>query len=268
MVKGLIFKILVVSLLLSSCASPKTFLYLQNMVPGEPYPVDIKHEAVIMSDDRLKITVNSKNPELAIPFNIHEGSFRVGADGSISTYSNASSLREEGYRVDVDGNIDFPILGKLHLGGMTVGQAIAFIRDRIVQGNYMKDPLVSIEFLNFKYTVLGAVGSEGNYNVSGDRVTLFEAIARAGGLTQKAKLDRVAVIREVGDSRQMYVADLRTKEVFNSPCYYLQQNDIVYVEPKYLKKDAEDRGWQIGTTVLSVVTAVCSVLWAINSFRR
>ena len=146
-------------------------------------------------------------------------------------------------------------------------QAIDLIGTKIVEGNYMKDPLVSIEFLNFKYTVMGAVASTGNYSVTGDRVTIFEALARAGGLTQKARLDRITVFREVGDSREMYVTDIRSKEIFNSPCYYLQQNDIVYAEPKYLKKDAEDRGWQIGTTVLSVVTAVCSVLWAINSFN-
>ena len=262
--KFLIFKILVVSLLLGSCASPKKFVYLQDMVPGESYPVDIKHEALIMCDDRLKITVNSKNPELAIPFNIHEGSFSVSADGNISTYSNGSSVREEGYRVDVDGYIDFPILGKLHVAGLTVNQAIDLIGTKIVEGNYMKDPLVSIEFLNFKYTVMGAVASTGNYSVTGDRVTIFEALARAGGLTQKARLDRITVFREVGDSREMYVTDIRSKEIFNSPCYYLQQNDIVYAEPKYLKKDAEDRGWQIGTTVLSIVTAACSVLWAIS----
>lgn len=260
--KTLLFRFLALTLLVSSCSSPKNWLYLQDMVPGEEYPVDIKYEATIMRDDRLKITVSGKNPELAIPFNIHGGSFRVGADGDISSYQGPASAQDEGYRVDVDGYIDFPILGKLRVEGLTVTQAIDLIKTRIEEGNYMKDPLVTIEFLNFKYTVLGAIASTGTYSADGDKVTLFEAIARAGGLTQRAKVDKIAVIREVGDSREMYVADLRTKDVFNSPCYYLQQNDIVYVEPKYLKKDAEDRGWQIGTTVLSVVTAICSVIWA------
>ena len=91
---------------------------------------------------------------------------------------------------------------------------------------------------------------------------LFEAIAQAGGLAVNARVDKVAVIRNVGNDAEMYVADLRTKDVFTSPCYYLQQNDVIYVEPRYIKRDAEDRGWQIGTTLLSVVTAVCSFLWA------
>lgn len=262
----LAFLLLCVTLLLASCSATKNFVYLQDMEPGQKYPVDFKHEAVIMRDDRLRITVSNKNPELAIPFNIHDGTFRVGADGNISTYADMTS-REEGYRVDVDGNIDFPILGTLHVEGLTVTQAISLIEGKIEEGNYMRDPLVSIEFINFRYTVMGAVGHEGTFNVDGDRITLFEALAQAGGVSAKARVDKIAVIREVGDDREMYIADLRTKDVFDSPCYYLQQNDIVYVEPKYLKKDAEDRGWQIGTTVLSVITAICSILWAINSFN-
>lgn len=266
--KCLVFTILVLTLALNSCVSSKKFLYLQDMQPGEPYPVEIEHEAVIMKDDRLRITVSNKNPELALPFNIHGGSFRVGVDGSISTVSDVSPVVEEGYRVDVDGNIDFPILGKLHLEGLSVNEAIDMIATRIQEGNYMKDPLVAIEFLNFRYTVIGAVSNVGTFSIEGDRVTLFEALARAGGLTQRSKVDRVAVIREVGDNREMFVADLRTKDVFNSPCYYLQQNDIVYVEPKYLKKDVEDRLWQIGTVALSAITAVCSIIWAVTALQK
>lgn len=110
--------------------------------------------------------------------------------------------------------------------------------------------------------MLGAVGRNGTFSVDGDRVTLLEAIANAGDLTSKARIDRVAVIREVGNERQMFMHDLRSTDVFESPCFYLQQNDIVYVEPKYRKKDTEDRGWQVVTTLLSLVTAVCSIMWA------
>ena len=127
----------------------------------------------------------------------------------------------------------------------------------------MKDPLISIEFLNFKYTVLGAVSSPGTYTLDGDRITLLEAIAKSGDLSARAMTDRVAVIREIDGERQMFMHDLRSKEIFDSPCFYLQQNDIVYVEPKYLKKDGEERGWQIGQTVLSLVSIVCSLLWVL-----
>ena len=243
-------------LLLASCASRKNFVYLQDMQVGEGY--------VVHRDDRLSISVTCKNPELAIPFNMQGGVFRVGNDGDIDASAMPSGAREKGYRVDVDGNIDFPILGKLHVEGLKVSEVTNLIRERIIAGNYIKDPIVSLEFLNFKYTVLGAVANNGTFTVDGDRITLIDAIARAGDLNAKARIDRVAVIREIGGERKMFMHDLRSMDIFDSPCYYLQQNDIVYVEPKYRKKDNEDRGWQIGTTLLSVVTAVCSILWAIK----
>ena len=251
-------------ILLSSCASRKSFVYLQDMNVNQKYPIEQKHEAVVHRDDRLSIIVNCKNPELAIPFNMQGGSFQVGADGDVTTTPVNNNNINKGYRVDVDGNIDFPILGKLHVEGLTVSQVTNLIKERIIQGNYIKDPLISIEFLNFKYTVMGAVGRNGTYNVDGDRITLLEAIANAGDLTSKAQIKKVAVIREVGGERQIFIHDLRNKEIFTSPCFYLQQNDIVYVEPKYKKKDTEDRGLQYTTLLLSLVTAGCSLFWAIK----
>ena len=247
-------------LLLTSCAR-KHIVYLQDMEMGVGYPIDVKHEAVVHRDDRLDITVSCKNPELAIPFNIYGGTFRVGAEGDV-TADATTHVNEKGYRVDVNGDIDFPILGKLHVEGLKVIEVRNLIADRITAGGYMKDPLVSIEFLNFRYTVLGAVGHNGTFTVNGDRITLLEAIANAGDLSPKGRINRVAVIREVDGERKMFMHDLRSKDIFDSPCFYLQQNDIVYVEPKYRRKDNEERGWQIGTTMLSIVTAVCSVLWA------
>lgn len=253
----------IASLLLASCASRKKFVYLQDMQPDVSYPVETKHEAVIQRDDRLAITVGSKNPELAIPFNMQGGAFRLTADGSVATSDTpASGSLEKGYRVDVDGHIDFPILGKLYVDGLTVSQATELIRRLIREGDYIKEPLVSIEFLNFKYTVLGAVGHTGTFWVDGDRVTLLEAIANAGDLSPKARTNRVTVIREEDGQRKMYTHDLREKELFNSPAFYLRQNDIVYVEPKYRKKDGEDRGWQISTLLISIGSLITSILWA------
>ena len=253
--------ILLTALMATSCSSRKKIVYLQDMHMGISYPFQDKHEAIVHRDDRLSITVSCKNPELAIPFNIYGGTFKVGTDGNV-TADTSTRINEKGYRVDVNGDIDFPILGKLHVEGMKVSEVVSMIASKIEEGNYMKDPLVSIEFLNFKYTVLGAVGQNGTFSVDGDRVTLLEAIAKAGDLSAKARIDRVAVIREVDGERKMFMHDLRTKDLFESPCFYLQQNDIVYVEPRYRKKDGEDRGWQIGTTLLSAITAACSIVWA------
>lgn len=248
--------------LLASCASRKDFVYLNDMQMGEKYPIEMKYEAEVHCDDRLSILVSCKNPELAIPFNIQGGNFRVNADGSISP--SEASVNEKGYRVDALGNIDFPILGKLHVDGLKISEVKNLIESRIKQGEYIKDPLVSVEFLNFKYTVLGAVANNGTFTVNGDRITILEAIANAGDLTSKAKIDRVKVIREVGNEKQMFIHDLRSTDIFQSPCFYLQQNDIVYVEPRYRKKDAEDRGWQITTLLISIASLVTSILWVLK----
>ena len=200
-----------------------------------------------------------------IPFNAHGNSIHVGADGNVSTSSGEVSAESaKGYRVDVEGNIDFPILGKLHVEGLKVSEVTDLIKNRIIQGNYIKDPQVSLEFLNFKYTVLGAVGRTGTFTVKDDRITLLEAIANAGDLSSKAKINSVAVIREIDGEREIFVHDLRSKELFTSPCYYLQQNDIVYVEPRYRKKDSEDRGFQVGSIFLSLASVIVSLIWALK----
>lgn len=252
-----------VILLASSCASRSKIVYLQDMEQGQRYLYDAKYQATVHSNDRLNITVSCKRPELAIPFNTMGKSIQVGADGNVSTSSVAGSTAQ-GYRVDVDGNIDFPILGKLHVEGMKVNEVTDMIRDKIIEGNYIKDPSVSLEFLNFKYTVLGAVGSNGTYTVKDDRITLLEAIANAGDVAQNGRIDRVSVIREVNGEREIYTHDLRSKAIFTSPCFYLQQNDIVYVEPKYKKKDKEERGFQIGTLIISLASMVTSILWVLK----
>lgn len=260
-IKLLRFLVLFMSITLASCRSGKEFIYLQDMKMGAKYPFENRPEAVVHRDDRLGITVSCRQPELAIPFNTQYSGLKVSADGDITIPEGSPETEGKGYRVDMEGNINFPLLGKLRVEGKSLSQVTELIKNRIIQGNYIKDPLVTVEFLNFKYTVLGAVGRNGIFKVDGDRVTLLEAIANAGDLAVNARVNRVAVIREVGNERQIFMHDLRSQDLFSSPCFYLQQNDIVYVEPKYRKKDAGDRAWQYITGILSLVTAVCSILW-------
>ena len=259
MKKKLIFMSGLLLLLLASCSSRKDFAYLQDMEIGKAYDYDARYEATVHANDRLKITVTCKRPELAIPFNMHGRSVSVDPSGNVST-SSSNDKSTQGYRVDVDGNIDFPILGKLHVQGLKVSEVTNGIRDLIIKGNYIKDPQVSLEFLNFKYTVLGAVVSAGTYSVEDDRITLLDAIAKAGDLNASAKVDHIAVIREVDGKRQVYVHDIRSKDIFTSPCYYLQQNDIVYVEPKYQNKEKESRFFQIGAWIISLASVAASIV--------
>lgn len=250
---------LAVLLTLCSCHNTSKFVYLQDMEMGIGYPYDVKREPVIHINDRLNITVSCNNPELAIPFNGGGGSVQVDGSGNVSSRAVVSS--REGYRVDVDGNIQFPILGKIHVEGKKVSDVTNEIKQLIIDGKYIKDPMVSLDFLNFRYTVLGAVGSTGTYNVTDGRITLLDAIAKAGDVGRNGRVDRVHVIREEGGERVEFVHDLRSKDVFDSPCYYLQQNDIVYVEPRYLKQDSSDTAWKYITFLVSLISAACSVIW-------
>lgn len=256
----MVFMSLMAVLMLASCSSRKKFVYLQDMHLGKEYPMEQKHEARVHRDDRLAITVSCKQPELALPFNIQGGSYSISDMGEVRQNEAASN---KGYRVDIDGNIDFPILGKLNVEGKKVSEVKEMIEEGIKAGNYIKDPIVSIEFLNFKYTVLGAAGS-GTYSVEGDRITIIEAIANAGDLAANARVDRISVIREENGVRKVYMHDLREKDIFSSPAYYLQQNDIVYVEPKYKKKDTEDRAIQFGTLLLSAFASLCSLIYVLK----
>lgn len=257
----ILFLFLSALLALSSCVSSKDFVYLQDMQVGERYHFERKHEAVVHRDDRLSITVSCKQPELALPFNAQNAAVKVSSTGEISS---APDGNDKGYRVDVDGNIDFPMLGKINVEGRTLAEVTQLIKNGIIEGNFIKNPLVSVDFLNFKYTVLGAVGSNGTFTVKGDRVTLLEAIANAGDLATNARVDKVTVIREIGKERQIFVHDLRSSNIFNSPCFYLQQNDIVYVEPKYRKKERSERITQYITMTLSAIATACTVIWAVK----
>ncbi len=250
---------------ITSCVSHKDITYLRDMEETQEYPVIQKYEAVIQRDDKLSIVVNSKDPELALAFNIPgTGGYSIGADGTINTIAGTRIANEKdrpGYLVDINGDIDFPILGKLRVEGLTRNQLTNLIKSKLIDQQLLKDPLVLVEFLNFKFSVLGEVGHVGTFNVSGDRITIFEAIAMAGDLKETSKIDRVAIIREYGNKRRIMHLDLRSKDVFLSPGYYLHQNDIIYVEPHSFKTDTQSqRKLSYWTMALSTVTTLTTLV--------
>ena len=255
-----IFTVLAAALLLASCGGARKFVYLSDMAPGEKYEVNLESATIIHPNDRLDIKVNCKNPELAVPFNAQMGAYQISADGSVSTTGVEVNA---GYRVDADGDIVFPVLGKINVGGKTLKEVSEIIETMIEEGDYIKSPEVTIEFLNFKYTVLGAINSKGTYTVDGDKVTIIEAIAKAGDLAKNARLDRIAVIRMVNGKQEIFYNDIRTAEIFKSPTYYLQQNDIVYVEPKH--KERNERAWQTATFIVSLGSLASSIAWVLSS---
>ena len=196
--------------ILASCSAPKEVLYLQDIASLKEEVIDKNYEVIIHKDDLLAILVNSKDPELAMPFNMPMVSFQIG-----STTSGQQRLL--GYLVDQNGDIDFPILGRLHVEGLTRMQVTELIKQKLMNEDLIKDPIVTVQFLNVKVSVMGEVARPGTFDISGDRITLLEALSMAGDLTIYGRRDRVAVIREKDGKRRILYHDLRSSDIFSLP---------------------------------------------------
>lgn len=242
----------------TACTSTKKIIYLQDVVPLKQQEIEQKYEVIIHGDDLLAIMVNSRDPELVMPFNMPMVTYQLGSN-------SGGQQRVLGYLVDTNGNIDFPILGKIHVEGLTRMQLTELIKNKLIDGDLIKDPIVTVQFLNFKISVMGEVGSPGSFTISGDRITLLEALSMAGDLTIYGRRDRVGVIRENNGKRTILFHDLRSADIFNSPCYYLQQNDIVYVEPNKAKSGQsginQNNSIGVWVSVISLLTTIAVLIF-------
>ena len=215
----------------ASCSTYKKINYLQDVVPDKAERIAINKGILIQPKDMISIVVSSRNPELALMFNLPVISYQAGSE----VVSGQGSQRLLGYVVDNDGNIDFPVLGLIKAAGMTRWELANEIKSMIIEQNYIKDPVVTVEFMNFKISVMGEVTAPGTYTIEGDKITLLQALSLAKDLTIFGRRDNVSVIREQDGERVIYQVDLRSVSLFESPAYYLQQNDIVYVEPNKVR---------------------------------
>lgn len=251
-----LFLFLILSGLISSCTAPKEVIYLQDISDAKTEEIGKGYEVRVHEDDLLGITVNSKEEELALPFNMPLVSYQIGG-----TYNQP---RVVGYLVDKNGEIDFPILGKLKVKGLTRMEVTELVKRRLVEEELLKDPIVTVQFLNFKVSVIGEVARPGTFEISGDRITLLEALSLAGDLTIYGRRDRVAVIREENGKRTVLYHDLRSSDVFKSPCYYLQQNDIVYVEPNKIRTGSSrinsNNSASVWLSTASVLASIASLM--------
>lgn len=221
-------------LFLGSCSTPKKIVYFQDMPLDEnglaaTAPEDIR----IMPKDKISIMVNCQDARLDNLFNLPVVNQQFGQSASSSSSSSSGSNRGlSGYTVDRDGNIDFPVLGSLHIAGMTREQLAAFIKNELISRNLAKTPIVTVDYMNLTISVLGEVNSQGRYSIDKDNVTILDAISQAGDLTIYGKRDGVTVLRNVDGKQKSYKVDLcSAADLYSSPAYYLQQNDVVYVEP-------------------------------------
>lgn len=248
---------------LCSCVAPKTIL-AEDLVPDSVYAVTVHNEMIIKPDDKLSITVHSAKPELAIPFNMGENAFRMSADGEVTATDDG--MRREGYMVDPDGFIDFPVLGKIHVAGLTRYQLSAYIKEQLIKGNLIDDPIVITELRNLRISVLGEVQRVGVLTAGEGRMTVVEAITRAGGLTGNALPEKIAVIRTQGGSRKVLMVNFRSKELFDSPAYFLQQNDIVFAYPRSSRNtEQENRSWRNYSTMIGLISLATTLLWYLKN---
>ena len=251
---------------LTSCGSAKDVAYFQNKAVDQPEQIDKHAGILIQPKDMLSIVVSCRNPELVVMFNLPVVSYQAGSEVPLG----GASQRIMAYVVNNEGDIDFPVLGKLHVAGMTRWELAEMIKNRLINDGLLSDAVVTVEFLNFKVSVLGEVNSPGTYTVEGDKVTVLQALSLARDLTIFGRRDNVSVIRELDGKRVIYQIDLTNVDLFKSPAYYLQQNDVVYVEPSKVKarqSTTDDKGLRMtsilvssGSLLISIATLVVNLI--------
>lgn len=262
MKKNLVFVALAVALLCASCSAPKNVAYIKNSDEVDLSQSAYLYDARIMPKDVLTITVNTVNPDAAAPFNLS-----VPTAFNNQTRSTYSQPILQTYLVDNNGTIEFPVLGNLKVGGLTKSECEKLIHDKIMPYlNAKENPVVTVRMANYKISVLGEVNRPGMFTVSNEKINIFEALAQAGDLTIYGVRDNVKLIRENAKGRkEIHTVVLNDASLINSPYYYLQQNDILYVEPNKVKA----RNSTVGqTTTLwfsatSILISMASLLYNI-----
>lgn len=265
--KKLLFFCLAV-LCLASCGAYKRLAYLQDMDPLATYDVTQRSDPRIAIGDDLSIKVSSSYPQLVAPFNVMTATTTYDVVTQVESFKNVGEGGSV-YHVDKNGKIEFPVLGSIFVEGMTPEDLETLIEDAIKSKNYVSDPSVTISFSNFKVYLLGEVKAVGPLDVPTGGINVFQAISQAGDLTDEALRDNVWVIRTTGDTRKAYTLNLKSRKVFDSPAFYLQQDDIVYVAPKDTKRDKSiENSQSFLTTLLSAISTFGTILLWLTVYTK
>lgn len=231
---------------------------MQGFDNGDVQAVREQRRITVQPDDQLSIVVSSKDPELAEVFNLAIAQYRIG-------YTNQNNQNTSAYTVDPDGNINYPIVGKIHIAGLNRHEVSDVIQNELINKNLLKDPVVTVEFLNATVSIIGDVARPGEYSIDKDNLTILQALSKAGDLNITGLREHVLVVREENGQDRAYRLDLTNPEsLMTSPAYYLQQNDVVYVEPNATKKRQATAN---GNTVLTPTfwISVASLLTTITA---
>lgn len=225
------------ALLVCSCTSTKDVVYFQDLRPGEQTVLPNVNPIKIQPADKLSIIVSTSDPRLNSLYNLPVATNRiknVGVTETTITTSGEGNLAP--YTVDSNGDINFPVLGKLHVAGMNREQLAEYIRRELISRDLAKNPIVTVDYLNLAVSVMGEVKAPGMYGINRDDFTILDALSAAGDLTIFGVRDNVMVLREENGVQKVYTVNLNSgKEVAQSPVYYLRQNDVIYVQPNATK---------------------------------
>ena len=248
--------------MLCACNAQRRVLYLQDVESGSEIVLPENYIIRLKPLDQITVVVNSKNPELAMPFNTSTSYNALNGTVTNST-ANESSLQV--LTVDSKGYIALPVIGKVKVGGLTREEAEAKIEKMIIDGEYIADPKVNVRFANLTVSIIGEVTKPGRYNINKDQLTIFEALALAGDMTIYGNREDVAIIRKKEGKSIVTKLDLRSQDIFSSPYFYIEQNDVIIVSPnKYKAATAEinqNRSFWISltSTAISLATLVITI---------
>ena len=237
---------LFVFFLFFSCASKKDIVYYQNINETDTTVPTVSYEVKIQPDDLLMIIVSAEDPEIAMPFNLTS----VIVPNTANLQAAVGQQTIQYYLVDKNGNIEFPVLGKLQVGGLTRTEVLQSLKDKI--GVYIKNPIINLRIMNFKVSLQGEVNLPGTFSITSERLTLMEALSMAKDLTIYGRRDNILIIREINGVKSYNRVDITQADFINSPFYYLAQNDVIYVEPNKTKVNAA----AVGPNTSVIISAV------------
>lgn len=247
--------LLFATVLFAACSTPMNFNYLQDMTNGQEIINPSDGIIRLQPKDQIMILVKSKDPMMSSLFN-------KGVTTSLKAGQTEGNAYTTGYTLAPDGTIDFPVLGKINLKGLSRYEAEQTIQSRLRE-DQLKDANVTVEYMNLNYTVTGEVGKPGVYPIQKDAVTLFEALGQAGDISVYGKRDSVMVVRDLGGSRKAYILSLNSaKDLLTSEAYYIQQNDVIYVKANNTKARQslaagnETRSMSFWLSLASVLTTI------------
>ncbi|WP_189605515.1 polysaccharide biosynthesis/export family protein [Salinimicrobium marinum] len=243
------------ALILGSCVSRKKIAYFQNMPELQSTIDAAKTNLKIQPNDLLTITVSAANIEAVQPFNLPVTSApRIGDMGI------QGNMQLQSYLVDSDGNIEFPVLGTVHVAGLTRQELVEKFKTEI--SRYVQNPIINIKLVNFQVTVLGEVNRPGTFTVPDERISLSKALGMAGDLTIYGRRDNIMILRETGDTKEYEYVDLTQSDFLNSEYYYLHQNDVVYIEPNQAQMQGAsyNRNASVYISIASVLISLAILL--------